>query len=485
MFRVKKESMVAIFVVAALVAGCGHEQLTIPITTKSDIAREAYIKGREYAENLRLADARSFFEQAIEADPDFARAYLGLATTQATTNDFYAALNEAKARVNLVSDGERLLIQAIQAAIGGESKKQEQLLNELVDMYPRDKRAHLALGNFLFGQQLYHKAIAEYRKIKALDPDFAPPYNLTGYAFRFLGKYKEAEKAFKTYIKLIPNDPNPYDSYAELLMKIGEFDESIDSYKRALELDSSFAASYMGIAANLVHLDRHQAAREELQVMFHHAPDDGMRRNSLAIKGFIWADQGRLDKALKEFYGMLAIAEQLGDSGSVANDLQLIGRIHLEMKDWAATEADLKRLLNATEHSNLAESAKKTNRRVYKYGLALIATDRGDLTQADQLAQEYWQEVQKLGTRFQIMNAHALFGRIAATRKDWPKAIEEFEQSNLQNPDNLYRLALAYKANNNLKQAREFALQVADFNQTLSLNYTLVRNKGLELYHAL
>lgn len=485
MLRIKKEGIIAIFVVASLISGCGQEQLTVPITTKSDEAREAYVKGREYAENLRLAEARAYFEQAVKADPEFALAHLALAETQATTNEFYAAFNQAKACINRVSDGERLLILGTEAGIGGESRKWEQLLNELVTLYPRDKRAHLALGNFLFGQQLYQKAISEYRKIKALDPDFAPPYNQAGYSFRFLGKFKESENAFKTYIKLIPNDPNPYDSYAELLMKIGEFNESIESYKQALELDSSFAASYMGIAANLVHLDRHDAARVELQVMFNHAPDNGMKRNALAMKGFTWTDQGLFDKALEEFYRMLAIVEELGDSGTVANDLQLIARIHIEMKDWEAAQADLERFLNATEHSNLAEAAKKTNRRVYKYGQAIIANDRGDLTLADRLAQEYWQDVEKPGTRFQIMNGHALFGRIATARKDWTKAIEEFKQSNQRSPENLYLLARAYEENESLTRAKKTAKIVAEFNQTLTLSYTLVRKKGAKLYRSL
>ena len=485
MLRITRTALVGILISVALIVGCGEKQLTIPITTKSDEAREAYIKGREYAENLRRTEARAYFEQAIEADPDFALAYFELANTQNTVHEFFSALNEATARVNLVSAGERLLIESAEAGNAGATTLQKQLLESLVDLYPRDKRAHMALGNFFFGQQLYQQSITEYRKIKTLDPDFAPPYNMAGYAFRFLNKYKEAEEALKTYIRLIPNDPNPYDSYAELLLKMGEFDESIESYRRALEIDSAFTASYMGIASNLVHLDKHNAARLELQVMYDHAPDNGVRRNALFMKGLTWADQGKLDQTLEEFYLMLAISEELGDSGTVANDMQLIGRIHLEMGNWDATRGAMERLLNATAHANLPETIKNNSRRTYRFGLAVIAVESGDLTLADQLAQEYWQEIEEVGTRFQIMNAHALYGRIAAARKDWPKAVKEFEQSNHQNPNNLYRLALAYKGNNSLVQAKKIAKEVAEFNQTLTINYCLTRHQATELYQSL
>ena len=49
-----------------------------------------------------------------------------------------------------------------------------------------------------------------------------------------------AEAAFKKYIELIPNDPNPYDSYAELLLKMGKFDDSIAQYRKALAIDPNF-----------------------------------------------------------------------------------------------------------------------------------------------------------------------------------------------------------------------------------------------------
>ena len=44
--------------------------------------------------------------------------------------------------------------------------------------------------------------------------------------------YADAEKAFQKYIELIPKDPNPYDSYAELLLKMGRFDDSSSSTAR-------------------------------------------------------------------------------------------------------------------------------------------------------------------------------------------------------------------------------------------------------------
>ena len=80
-----------------------------------------------------------------------------------------------------------------------------------------------------------------------------------------MGQYPEAEQAFKKYIELIPGDPNPYDSYAELLMKTGRFEESIKNYEKALSVDPNFIASYIGIGNNHVFMGKPEEARKSLR----------------------------------------------------------------------------------------------------------------------------------------------------------------------------------------------------------------------------
>jgi cytochrome c-type biogenesis protein CcmH/NrfG len=45
-----------------------------------------------------------------------------------------------------------------------------------------------------------------------------------GYAYSDKNDFNKAEEAFKKYISLLPDSPNPYDSYAELLLKNGRYD---------------------------------------------------------------------------------------------------------------------------------------------------------------------------------------------------------------------------------------------------------------------
>src|SRR5262249_1370431 len=153
-----------------------------------------------------------------------------------------------------------------------------------------------------------------------INPSFTSPYNLLGYAQRTVENYREAEAAFKKYIELIPGDPNPYDSYAELLMKTGRFDESIKNYEKALSIDHNFVSAYIGIANNHMFSGRGGEARKALARLTRVARNDGERRQALAWTAESFIHESAWPNALAEIDKMIALAERAGDFGQKAND---------------------------------------------------------------------------------------------------------------------------------------------------------------------
>ena len=222
---------------ALVLAGCtapteeALEDPKIPITTRSEEARVLYIEARDLAEKLRAADAREVYRKTTALDDGFALAWYGLALSAQSPKEFWEALDRAKALAGEVSEGERLMILALDAGARSDPATQVRSLEQLTAAFPRDERAWNLLGANHFGRQEYDDAIAAYEKALALAPEFSVPYNQLGYARRFMGDYDGAEEAFERYVALIPDDPNPYDSYAELLMKTGRFEESVAQYE--------------------------------------------------------------------------------------------------------------------------------------------------------------------------------------------------------------------------------------------------------------
>jgi tetratricopeptide (TPR) repeat protein len=247
----------------------------IPITTSSEEARKEFLAGRDLAEKLRITDSIAHFDKAISLDPNFALAELSRANVSPTAKEFFEHLKKAVALADKASDGERMLIQASEAGANGDPTKQKEILEKLVSAYPNDERAHFNLGGYYFGQQDFAEAIHHYTRATEIAPDYSTAFNILGYAYRQNEAYSDAENAFKKYIELIPNDPNPYDSYAELLLKMGRFDEAITQYNKALAIEPNFINSHFGIAAALTYKGKPADAQAELQQMTQKARTDG------------------------------------------------------------------------------------------------------------------------------------------------------------------------------------------------------------------
>jgi len=224
----------------------------IPVTTASAEARSEFLKGRDLSEKLRITDSIAHFEKAVALDPTFALAELNLATSSPSAKGFFEHLGKAVSLADKASEGERLLILAAEAGANNNPVKQKEYLDRLLAVHPNDERAHFAMGGHYFGQQEFPQAIDHYKKATELAPDYSTAFNILGYAYRQNGDFENAEKAFQKYIQLIPNDPNPYDSYAELLLKMGRFEESIAQYRKALAIEPNFLASHFGIAGVLM-----------------------------------------------------------------------------------------------------------------------------------------------------------------------------------------------------------------------------------------
>ncbi len=453
----------------------------VPITAKTDEARTEFLQGRDLAEKLLAQDSLQHFDKALALDPDFASAELARANNSPTAKEFFEHLNKAVSLADKASDGEKLFILANQAGTNGDVPKQKDLLDKLVTAYPNDERAQFALGNYYFGQQEYGPAVEHYKKATELAPNYSPAYNILGYAYRQQADYANAEQAFKRYTELIPNDPNPYDSYAELLLKMGRFDESIVQYRKALSIDPHFVPSHFGISADLTYMGKPQEAEAELGKMADQARNDGELRTAFFGMAVVATDSGNLDKALQQMDKEFAVAEKKNDAAAMAADLQAKGNILAEMQKYDQANQQFDRSLKYIEDSSLSQEIKDNAKLLHHFNLTALAIGKKDYAAAKTHAEEYRQGAEASKNPVQVKLAHELAGRIALAQKDYDKAIAELEQSNLQDPRNLYRLGQAHDGKGDHAKAQEFYSNAAKFNSLPALNYAFIRAKAEKL----
>src|SRR5579863_348738 len=112
----------------------------IPITTKSEEARNEFLLGRDLSDKLQGQESLQHFDKAIALDPDFASAESARANNSPTTKEFFEHQNRALALADKASEGEKLLILATGAGVNGDVVKQKGYSEQLVAAYPNDER---------------------------------------------------------------------------------------------------------------------------------------------------------------------------------------------------------------------------------------------------------------------------------------------------------------------------------------------------------
>lgn len=450
----------------------------IPNTTASEEARKEFLQGRDLAERLLIQDSIQHFDKAISLDPNFALAHLNRANVSPTAKEFFDHLKSAVSLADKASEGERLLILGTEAGANGDLEKQKELLEKLVAAYPNDERARFNLGGYYFGQQEFDKAIEHYKRATELAPTYSPAFNILGYALRQRENYADAERAFQKYIELIPKDPNPYDSLAELYLKMGKFDDAIAQYQKALSIDSNFINSHFGIGAALMYQGKAEEAAAEFNKITSKARSDGERRTALFALTVLAADAGKWDQAVAEVDKQYALGEKTSDVPNLAGDLQLRGNILLEAGKFDEAKQAYERALKITNDSNLSPEIKNNTALFHHYNLTRVALGKKDLTTAKAEASEFRKGAEAGKNPNQVKQSHELAGLIAMEEKNYDQAIAEFQQTNQQNPQNLYRLAWAYQSKGESERAKEFYAKVARFNSLPQVNYAFVRAKA-------
>jgi tetratricopeptide (TPR) repeat protein len=334
------------------------------------------------------------------------------------------------------------------------------------------------LGAYLYGVQDYAGAVACLTKATELAPAYPPAYNLLGYAYRDMGRHPDAKQAFEKYIQLIPNDPNPYDSDAELLLKMGRFAEAFTTYGKALSFDSLFFSSHIGAATTQLYMGKPQDASAGLTRLYERSRNDGERRATLYALAVVAADGGKLAEALAQVDRAYAVAEKTSDVTSMSADLRNRGAILMELGKYDEAGTAFGRALELVQGSDLAADVKENAALIRHYDNVAVALGKQQLDVAKAETAGFQQGVAAKRNPALTMLAHELAGRVALAEKDYATAITELKQANPQDPYNLYRLSLACQASKDAVNGRQFCADAAHFYPLPSLNYAFIRAKA-------
>jgi TolB-like protein/DNA-binding winged helix-turn-helix (wHTH) protein/Tfp pilus assembly protein PilF len=232
--------------------------------TTSIVAYDAYLRGFE-AHGRRSEDqnlvARHYFAEAVELDPEFARAHAGLALTYSR-----------EAIDGWTSDPSHALLQAALHA------------DEASNLDSSLPQVHFVAGQVRLFQRMHAEAVAAAERAIDVDPNYADAFALLAWTLNYSGRPAKAMSAFNMAMRL---NPRPPASYLEILGEIyfaqNRFEDSASTFQRVLDINPAYLRARLWNAAALVLAGSREEAAWEIAEALIASPDLSTTRLAFAF----------------------------------------------------------------------------------------------------------------------------------------------------------------------------------------------------------
>jgi tetratricopeptide (TPR) repeat protein len=187
-----------------------------------------------------------------------------------------------------------------------------QAMNDVAQMYPRDKRLNFLIGYWLYKLDEYERSKIFTLKALAADPAYPTAYNQMGYLYSRSREYDKAIASMAKYVSLLPNEPNPHDSYGEMLRMSGRFDDALEQYHIALKIDPTFYISQKELGETYAVMGQEERARAEYDKAIHEAPSNGVKAEYIQKSAMTWLREQKYDEADKAYRQAAESAHAMG-----------------------------------------------------------------------------------------------------------------------------------------------------------------------------
>lgn len=260
--------LMPLVVLALATCALAHQEPNgMQISTKSPEAHTYFEQGMAKMEMLHIQDGLNNFRKAVAADPQFALGHIILNFFSQDPTEQVSEREKALAMRQFAGPEEKLIIDWLANASESQWIPAIQAMNQALESYPRDKYLAWLAGWWLaLNQNQSPRATALFERVIKIDPNFADAWNEVAYCYAKAGNFDKAFVDMKRYTELVPNEPNPQDSFAEISRMAGRFDQAIKHYRASLKIDPTFHESQLGLGDTYALMGEEVRARAEYAI---------------------------------------------------------------------------------------------------------------------------------------------------------------------------------------------------------------------------
>ncbi len=459
----------------------------IPITTASAEALADFEHGRELMDVGRRQEANAMFEAAAAKDPDFAYAYVYIASTAQSWQEFNDNHRLAAAHAAGKSEGERLLVEILGTIFDNDAERRIELAQTLVESYPRSPRAWLVLAGTQSDLNQHEATRESMKQALELDPDFKAARVMiwASYLFHEPKDYTRAERAMLACLELDPQEAKLHENLGDVYRAMQQLERAGELYARAAELDPGLSVPLI----KLGHVGSFLGDFEQARAAYDRGLAVAREQNRITYanyRAFAHLHAGEPRSALDELAGLIARADTTdipedqvaGAKTFTLTNQATIALFHGFLDDAEAILADLGTVMRANaERVGAAEFARQQEANLLLWQ-ARLAARRGDYQAAVTRAEEHRELLEGENNPRRFEGYHGVLGLVELLQGNHAQAAEQIRQSDLGDMYVKYHLALAEEGAGNADEARRLFQEVSEW-QFNFVGIALVRKDAL------
>ncbi|QBA63199.1 tetratricopeptide repeat protein [Muriicola soli] len=462
----------------------------IPVSTTSDEAMQEFLKGLELLDQGNAQSARPYFDKALELDPDFVSARWYRANSASSAKDFAENRDKFLAMGAKANEGEKLMIEMIEANMANDREKRKELITELVEKYPKSARALDMMAGYYNGNDETAKAREIWSKAIAINPDHLPTITNLGFSYLFTTPkdYTKAQKYMEMAVAKAPESSRAQINLGDCYRAQGNLNKALGSYLKAAELDPNDDVAFSKAGHANSFLGNLEAARKNYK--------DSRAVSEMGLAGYnfeanTYILEGDHEKALAHLKNAIEEIDQKDVPSSnklwtimgLTSDCAAIAMHQGDSEALKGYVEDMKPMSGQMiEEINASGFTMNQNANMH-FWEAMTSAVAGNYEAAAETAELIKSDMEASDNPNKFRRYHRVHAYVNFQQGNFEKALEHMAELDPDDVYNKYWMARAYKNMGDEEKAMQLAEEIVNDNFN-STQYVLILNEAKEMLAA-
>lgn len=459
----------------------------IPVSTSSDEAMQEFLKGLELFDQGNSQEARSYFDKALELDPDFVSAQWYRSGSASSAKDWAENRDKFLAMRDKANEGEQMMMDMVEADLANDQQKGKALAMELTEKYPKSARALDNLAGYYSGDDETAKARETWAKAISINPEYLPAIRNLGLSYLFTTPkdYTKAQQYMEMEVEKAPGSSRAQINLGDCYRAQGDLQKALVSYMKATELDPNDDVAFSKAGHANSFLGNLDAARKNYS--------DSRAVSEFGLGGYnfeanTYILEGDHEKALAYLQEAIEEVDQ--------KDVPASNKLWTKMGLTSACAAIALHDGNSEALSDYVSAMKPMSEKMIEevnasgftmnqkanihFWEAMTAATAGDFEEAAAKAELIKSDMEASDDPNKLRRYHRVHAYVNFQQGNYQEALEHMAELNPDDVYNKYWMAKAYKNTGDDEKARKLFEEIVNDNFN-SVQYVLILNEAKEM----